>query len=71
MEKCEDVVFGEWVYCGSHLRAHPTGWCTVPNSDKLGIGPMKGTFEQQAMEADEKCRRLGLKLYSDVIKERK
>lgn len=65
MEKSEDVVFGDWVYCGQHLRAHPTGWCTVGNQDKLGIGPMKGTVEEQAEEANQKCRRLGLKLYGD------
>lgn len=26
----EDTVFGsKFVYCGAHMRAHATGWCTV------------------------------------------
>ena len=55
--------FGEWVYCASHLAAHRTGWCTVPNSDKLGLGSFEGTDEQQALKANEKCRKFRLELF--------
>lgn len=55
--------FGEWVYCAAHLAAHRTGWCTVPNSDKLGLGSFEGTNEEQARKAHVKCKQFRL----DVI----
>lgn len=56
-----DTVLGEWVYCASHLAAHKSGWCTIPLDDKIGLGP---DVDCQ-LTADEKCRKLGLKLYVD------
>lgn len=54
----DDVIFGEWVYCRSHLNAHRSGWCTIGLEDKIGLGPVK-----DSAEAIEKCRKLGLRLY--------
>jgi hypothetical protein len=61
----DEKVFGigQWVYCGQHLRPHRTGWCTVGVRDKVGLGTTDET------EAWEKCSRLGLRLYKDVMKE--
>lgn len=38
----------ETVYCSSHMRIHPTGWCTVPNSLKL---PNDSSLHPQYREA--------------------
>ncbi len=36
----EELAFGKdaWVYCTQHMKPHLTGWCSVSNSDKLGLG---------------------------------
>lgn len=62
----EDVqAFGEntWVYCGSHLRPHLTGWCTVGVDNKLGLGIIGSNTDEKRIEATRKCERLGLTLY--------
>lgn len=65
----EDTALGPWVYCASHLRAHRSGWCTVDNGNKVGLGEFRGTDQEQLVEANSKCRALGLKLYEDVKRE--
>jgi hypothetical protein len=59
MQTDDDVVFGsrEWVYCAGHLRPHQTGWCTVGIRDKVALGV------DNAKDAYEKCKRLGLKIF--------
>lgn len=27
----------KWIYCDQHLRPHTTGWCTVPNRNKIKL----------------------------------
>lgn len=61
----EDLILGDWVYCHQHLRPHMTGWCTVDIGEKVGLGPMKGSADEQYREAVTKCRRMGLELYKD------
>lgn len=56
----DDTVFGEWVYCSQHMAAHKTGWCSVGNRDKIGLGPVANEAE-----AVEKCVRFGLRLYGN------
>jgi hypothetical protein len=58
-----DVIFGKWVYCAQHLAAHRTGWCSVDNGEKLGLGDFPGDEREQGVAAFQKCRRLGLKIY--------
>lgn len=65
-KKDADKVFGDWVYCAEHLNPHRTGWCTVRNDRKLGLGPFSGNEDEQRRQAAEKCRSLGLKLFEDV-----
>ena len=65
MSDSSDAIFGDWVYCSQHLAAHKTGWCTVDNSDKLGLGAFSGTFDEQFAAATEKCRAFRLPLYND------
>lgn len=59
-----DIVLGAWVYCGQHLRPHPSGWCTASLDEKVGLGPLSGTYDEQRRAAEAKCQRLGLKLYN-------
>lgn len=63
-EKCEDEIFGDWVYCRQHLRPHETGWCTVSNDDKLGLGIEGKTIDSQR-KAYAKCRRMELPIYGE------
>ncbi len=60
----DDHVFGTWVYCAQHLRAHQTGWCGVDSQDKVGLGEFTGNQQEQARAANEKCLRLGLKIHN-------
>lgn len=62
----DDRGFGDFVYCGQHLRPHATGWCTVSNREKLGLGVGKND-ENALARAVAKCRRFGLKLWGDVL----
>jgi hypothetical protein len=59
----DQLAFGEqaWVYCAQHRTAHLTGWCTVSNDDKIGLGLM-GT--RQADAARAKCEAWGFPLNS-------
>jgi hypothetical protein len=64
--KCLDAAkFGKdaIIYCGSHLRVHKTGWCTVGVHQKIDLGVK--TLE----EGYEKAKRLGLKLFDEMNKE--
>lgn len=56
-----DQSMGKWVYCIHHLNPHTTGWCTVGCEHKIALKA------QTPSEAVKECRKLGLKLYSDVI----
>lgn len=57
----DDTAFGvEYVYCGGHLRAHLTGWCTVHNVMKV---PLEA--KDQA-SADNECRYREFTLYIDL-----
>lgn len=59
-------VFGDdWVYCKDHVRPHPTGWCTVGVSRKLGLGIPPGNHKERSRAAYEKCRMFGLKIYGE------
>jgi len=49
-----------WVYCNQHLRPHKTGWCTVGLRNKVCV--CAGNRDES--EAFQKCRDIGLKLYS-------
>jgi hypothetical protein len=62
-KKFDDLIFGKWVYCAQHLAAHRTGWCTVGNGEKLGLGDFPGSEHEQGVAAFQKCKRLGLKIY--------
>lgn len=55
----DERVFGEaqWIYCAQHLRPHLTGWCSVPVSQKLGLGV------STEKEAYAKCALLGLSVF--------
>lgn len=48
----DDTAFGvDYVYCMSHLRAHSTGWCGVPNRDKI---PLKAeTLDEANVEVKD------------------
>jgi len=46
-----------WIYCGSHLRAHKTGWCTVGVDMKVHLAV------ETEYEATRKCQRLELPLF--------
>lgn len=56
-EKWGDI----WVYCNQHLRAHPTGWCSVDVRDKT---PLEATGHVQAIQ---ECRDRGFKLFDDIF----
>lgn len=58
----DEIAFGKgaWVYCNQHMRAHQTGWCTVANRDKVGLGV------STVQEAEDKCRQWGFPLYADL-----
>lgn len=60
----DDTIFGDWVYCNQHLRPHTTGWCTVHNRNKLGLGII-GNTEEASAKAIQKCRDFGLKIYKE------
>jgi len=62
-EKSDDTIFGDWVYCSQHLGPHTTGWCTVNNMNKVGLG-IVGKTAESAKAAGNKCKHLGLKIYS-------
>lgn len=53
----DEIIFGEnkWVYCPSHLRAHPTGVCSIPAKRKTLLSA--STREEAAKE----CEARGLK----------
>ena len=59
--KPEDLEFGEgvWIYCKSHMRAHQTGWCTVPKDNKV---PLDATNHNDAVV---ECRQKGFALFDD------
>lgn len=60
----DDTQFGvTWVYCGSHLAVHNTGWCTVRNAMKT---PLDVTSIE---EGNAKCREYGFRLYRDRDKD--
>ena len=59
-----DLIFGDWCYCRQHLRPHETGWCTVSNNEKVGLG-ISGHTEQSMRAAYAKCRDFGLKCGND------
>ena len=65
--------FGEgvWIYCNQHLRPHQTGWCTVSNRNKtkLEFTPT-GDHQLDARTADDECRRRGLPLYPECLKDK-
>lgn len=46
-----------WIYCGSHLRPHLTGWCTVGVDNKVHLAV------DNERSAYAKCERLELPLY--------
>lgn len=50
--------FGDcYVYCSQHLNPHKTGWCTVPDHEKIKL-------ESKTLEkAFDECRKLGYTLY--------
>jgi hypothetical protein len=59
-EPTDDAAFfGDkvWVYCGSHLRPHLTGWCSVGLDMKVMLSAQSET------EAYRQCERLELRLY--------
>lgn len=56
-----DEHMGEWVYCSQHLNVHASGWCTVEPRDKLGL------HVETEEEGIEKCKEIGLKLYTSPI----
>lgn len=57
MSEVNDTHLGPYVYCGSHVGPHLSGWCTVPAHDKLGL-----PAETDA-EANEWVKALGLPWY--------
>lgn len=63
-----DKMFGDWVYCAQHMNPHLTGWCTVRNDDKIGLGSFEGTHDEQAAKAAKKCREFDLPLFEDDFK---
>jgi hypothetical protein len=63
-DETADKIFGDWCYCGQHLRAHSTGWCTVSNDQKVGLG-INGYGDEAMKAAYRKCRALGLTLGTD------
>lgn len=46
-----------WVYCGSHLAPHTTGWCTVSVKDKVALQ------SDNRKDAVEECKQKGYTLY--------
>lgn len=52
----DEAVFGKSmiVYCQAHRRAHATGWCTVPCSEKIAL------VAQDNFSAKEECKAKGL-----------
>ena len=68
-DEAEDTIFaGDWIYCGAHLRPHTTGWCTVSNRAKVGLG-ITGKGHEKGVEAHRKCELLGLHLYRGDLSE--
>ena len=65
MESCDDKVFGDWVYCRQHVRPHSTGWCTVSNHDKIGLGIVGSETQENIKLAFEKCRDWKLPIYGE------
>ena len=61
-EPTEDATMGDWVYCCAHLRPHPTGWCTVPASDKIRLGA-----KRVGVPGDPygECRAIGLHIFQE------
>lgn len=57
----DDTQFGtDWVYCGSHLKVHESGWCTVRNAAKTPLAvSSQGEGETQARE-------YGFRLYGEA-----
>lgn len=48
-----------FVYCGSHLGPHATGWCSVPVDDKQLLDA------KNIVDAKAECRRKGLRLFRE------
>jgi hypothetical protein len=48
------------VYCASHMRPHFTGWCTVPNSEKVQLDAI------DLNSAYPECREKGYDLYGET-----
>lgn len=46
-----------WVYCKQHLRPHVTGWCTVPNDQKLALDA------KNLLDAVAECERKQLRIW--------
>lgn len=60
------LIFGDdWVYCKDHVCPHPTGWCSVGASHKLGLGIPPGEHDERAKQAYQKCRMFGLPIYGE------
>ena len=59
MQTEDESAFGKnaWVYCKQHAKPHLTGWCSVGNQDKIGLGLLG---QEKAKEALQKCRDWGL-----------
>lgn len=57
-EPCDNEL-GDWVYCRSHVRPHTTGWCTVPNRDKV---PLNAT---SYMDAVAEARSRGFPIFGE------
>lgn len=64
MSDTNDSGMGDWVYCCSHLRPHPTGWCTAGNDHKIRLGAQGHTTEA-AKAAYAECRALGLHIFEE------
>ncbi len=56
----DDQHLGKFCYCNQHLAPHPTGWCTIPASDKVALKA------ENYSDAVIECRQLGLPLYIDL-----
>lgn len=56
-----DIEMGRWVYCSQHVRAHTTGWCSVPVGEKTALHALS------AEEAYAECRERGLQILHDRV----
>ena len=60
-DETNDVDFGwnAWVYCEAHVGPHETGWCSVPNDQKIKLDATTRA------DAYEECRRRGLVIHGE------